>query len=82
MTPFLGGIRSEDMKKTSFLISLFGASLFILGAGPKTDSSTSAQSATTQAQSPNPYISQTRQLTFVGPRSGEGYFSADGSLMI
>ncbi len=30
----------------------------------------------------NPYISQTKQLTFAGPRAGEGYFSADGQLMI
>lgn len=28
------------------------------------------------------YILHTKQLTFVGPRSGEGYFSADGSRMI
>lgn len=30
----------------------------------------------------NPFISNSKQLTFVGPRAGEGYFSADGNLMI
>lgn len=30
----------------------------------------------------NPFISQQRQLTFSGPRAGEGYFSADGQMMI
>lgn len=28
------------------------------------------------------FITEARQLTFVGPRSGEGYFSADGKMMI
>jgi len=28
------------------------------------------------------FITESRQLTFVGPRSGEGYFSADGKKMI
>ena len=31
---------------------------------------------------PNAVISQARQLTFTGPRTGEGYFSADGKNMI
>lgn len=31
---------------------------------------------------PNKIIGASRQLTFVGPRSGEGYFSADGGKMI
>ncbi|HRO68345.1 MAG TPA: biopolymer transporter Tol, partial [Pseudobdellovibrionaceae bacterium] len=31
---------------------------------------------------PNTLIRNSRQLTFVGPRSGEGYFSADGTKMI
>ena len=30
----------------------------------------------------NTTISNSKQLTFVGPRSGEGYYSADGSKMI
>lgn len=30
----------------------------------------------------NSLISSSRQITFVGPRSGEGYFSADGQKMI
>lgn len=33
-------------------------------------------------QTPNTVISESRQLTFTGPRSGEGYFSADGKKMI
>ncbi|WP_413561535.1 M28 family peptidase [Bdellovibrio sp. HCB209] len=32
--------------------------------------------------SPNSLVSETRQMTFVGPKSGEGYFSPDGSHMI
>ncbi|QLY27178.1 M28 family peptidase [Bdellovibrio sp. KM01] len=32
--------------------------------------------------SPNNLLSETRQLTFVGPKSGEGYFSPDGRYMI
>ncbi len=35
-----------------------------------------------QNDSANLLISNARQLTFVGPRSGEGYFSADGKKMI
>jgi Tol biopolymer transport system component len=31
---------------------------------------------------PNNLLSETRQLTFVGPKSGEGYFSPDGRYMI
>lgn len=31
---------------------------------------------------PNTVIAEARQLTFTGPRSGEGYFSADGKKMI
>ena len=31
---------------------------------------------------PNTLIENARQLTFVGPRSGEGYFSADGKRMV
>lgn len=30
----------------------------------------------------HPLIGEARQITFVGPRSGEGYFSADGTHMI
>lgn len=32
--------------------------------------------------SPNQIMTEPKQLTFVGPRSGEGYFSADGQKMI
>lgn len=32
--------------------------------------------------SPNQLLTNAKQMTFVGPRSGEGYFSADGKKMI
>lgn len=39
--------------------------------------------ATPQTQNdPNTVVQNSRPLTFVGPRSGEGYFSADGKKMI
>ena len=31
---------------------------------------------------PNTLVTEPRQLTFVGPKSGEGYFSPDGKMMI
>lgn len=34
------------------------------------------------AKDKNPLLSQTRQLTFAGRRSGEGYFSADGKKIV
>jgi len=45
----------------------------------------SAASSTTPSpyiDLPNTLIKKERQLTFMGPRSGEGYFSADGQQMI
>jgi Tol biopolymer transport system component len=51
----------------------------IKAADPQTPTSTPIQP---QGDFKNPFISNTRQLTFVGPRAGEGYFSADGNLMI
>ncbi|MDZ4289586.1 MAG: M28 family peptidase, partial [Prosthecobacter sp.] len=39
-------------------------------------------SAQTQAPTEADFLAKTRQLTFEGKRSGEGYFSADGAKMI
>lgn len=41
-----------------------------------------AKPAAEYVDTPNTTIGAARQLTFVGPRSGEGYFSADGSKMV
>lgn len=46
------------------------------------DKSEGKSSAATLYAEKNTVISSPRQLTFVGPKSGEGYFSADGSKMI
>src|SRR5690349_15864629 len=35
-----------------------------------------------QTPNPNPFYTNSKQMTFVGPRSGEGYFSADGKSLI
>ncbi len=45
----------------------------------------SAQSATTDNEEPNnesKFLSGVRQLTHDGPRAGEGYYNADGTLMV
>lgn len=61
------------MNKT-LLISLVvvGTSAFAQGPRPKAKF----------IDQPNQVIGEARQLTFQGPRSGEGYFSADGRQMI
>lgn len=41
-----------------------------------------APKSTTDLQPTNHVLSDAKQITFVGPRAGEGYFSADGKLMI
>ena len=61
-----------------------------MAAGPKqnskeastADAKTTAAGSAIPADFVNPYISNSKQLTFVGPRAGEGYFSADGNMMI
>lgn len=53
--------------------------------GPKASSTEETKPAfitTPQEDAKNPFISNSKQMTFVGPRAGEGYFSADGNLMI
>ncbi len=62
------------------LAILCGLTLSCQSGGKK---SSSEQKAAHDASLGDPgYIQNTKQLTFVGPRSGEGYFSADGKRMI
>ncbi len=66
--------------------------LISLGLGGGYLLSAQAQAPATEAKAPQGkfqnlekdpgVISGTKQLTFVGPRSGEGYFSADGKQMV
>ncbi|MFN8792150.1 MAG: M28 family peptidase [Bdellovibrionales bacterium] len=56
--------------------------LFALILGGLFASQAYNQTPAPTAATPTTFISQSRQLTFVGPRSGEGYFSADGKKMI
>lgn len=76
------------MKKVKVLL---GASVIFLGLscqfkGAKSGSSLNAETKPASAGSfvdqKNNVISLARPLTFVGPKSGEGYFSPDGSKMI
>ncbi|MEO0414048.1 MAG: M28 family peptidase [Verrucomicrobiota bacterium] len=55
------------------ILSLAFGSIALASAQEKTESPAEQESA---------LLSSTRQLTFEGKRSGEGYFSADGSKMI
>ncbi len=65
------------------ILSLLIASLLLVAASPKQSPTPAATpSALDQTDFKNPYISNSKQLTFVGPRAGEGYFSPDGNLMI
>ena len=50
-------------------------------AGGQATSPASAGSATSVPVAEARFLSRTRQLVFAGARSGEGYFSADGSLL-
>ncbi|MBL4659666.1 MAG: PD40 domain-containing protein [Alcanivoracaceae bacterium] len=43
---------------------------------------TANEQATTQTQAPTLFLTEINQLTFAGKRSGEGYFSADGTQLI
>jgi Tol biopolymer transport system component len=63
------------MKNTFYFLSVLLLTR-ILNSAPKEVQNTSFNSEK------NSLITNTKQLTFVGPRSGEGYFSADGSKMI
>ena len=56
-----------------FFVVAFGLQLSSRAAEPVTETFTNA---------PNAAIANMRQITFEGPKSGEGYFSADGKKMI
>lgn len=68
------------MKKIVITVSLFLA--FFIAAVTVNSESVPAQPQPAFIDQKNNLIENQRQLTFVGPRSGEGYFSADGSKMI
>lgn len=56
-----------------------------VSASAPTSSQPGAESKTeakTEAPKAQPYLLGMKQMTFVGPRAGEGYFNRDGSLMI
>ncbi len=63
------------MKKSLPFFAIIFASLTLISAEKEVQN-------TSFSSEKNTAISNSRQLTFVGPRSGEGYFSADGSKMI
>ncbi|MGZ3692282.1 MAG: M28 family peptidase, partial [Pseudobdellovibrio sp.] len=68
------------MKKI-YLISLGLAALFIthnISAADAVETPKKWDDFTAQSS----LLSNAKQITFVGPRSGEGYFSADGKKMI
>jgi Tol biopolymer transport system component len=60
-------------------------SLLVFAETPKTPAGSTVATASTEigfVDAPNTAISNSHQLTFEGPKSGEGYFSADGKKMI
>lgn len=59
-----------------------GTAQKIAGAPTAHGTPTSAATATLVATAPSPFLKNIRQMTFDGPRAGEGYFNTDGSLMI
>lgn len=67
--------RKSQLQWKVFLLALVSSVAF---AAP---TSTSSVSFDNPKEDPG-FITEARQLTFVGPRSGEGYFSADGKKMI
>lgn len=70
------------------LMSVFAMSSLVACQGPfsKTESSRELASEKTAAlkqwDAPNSILGSEKQLTFVGSKSGEGYFSPDGTKMI
>lgn len=66
-------------KKTKF--SVLVASIILLISFGLISAEKETQKASFSREK-NSLITQSRQITFVGPRSGEGYFSADGKKMI
>jgi Tol biopolymer transport system component len=76
--------------KNHFLVGFFFANTLLIYSLLATSScahapkagSTSSTTAAEQTDGDPGLITDTRQLTFVGARAGEGYFSADGKKMI
>lgn len=67
------------MKNYILFAGLFG---LVLGSSLTLNSAQKEVQNTSFSSEKNSLISDSRQITFEGPRSGEGYFSADGSKMI
>lgn len=63
-------------------LSIALSTLAVLAATSSTAASKAAAEAAPFRDEPNTVIASPRQITFQGPRSGEGYFSADGRKMI
>lgn len=90
MTPLIRQITLGSMKKLIVLIIAAGVTITTSCTSMKDDKnkdSKAAVSAQNQSGSlflnqPNTTIGSFRQITFEGPKSGEGYFSTDGSKMI
>jgi Periplasmic component of the Tol biopolymer transport system len=74
------------MKKHKSLLSLFVVSSLLLSCQNKetrpSHQETSHPNSGEFSNEPNKLITGSHQLTFVGPKSGEGYFSPDGKKMI
>lgn len=77
------------MKKT--LTNLFGMLVLVHGiyahgmmamAGIQDKSANSSDAKATSEETETRFLTQTRQLTFEGKRSGEGYFSRDAKAMV
>ena len=87
-------IRDITFGKSTFGKSTFGKSTFLLAIVTILSIAPAdlacGQAVTTEVADSKPgekqiekqFLSNTRQLTFEGKRAGEGYFSADGSLMV
>lgn len=72
------------MKKISSFFILMGAVLTfnLIQNGQAAEEQAQKTPQNLFTDSPNSLITNKKQITFVGPRSGEGYFSADGKKMI
>jgi hypothetical protein len=62
------------------LVALF--SLSLSAANPPANNPTTTQPGAKFVNEPNQIIHGAKQITFEGPRAGEGYYSADGKMMI
>lgn len=69
--------------KIAAVMTLLVFSYFTAQAKNEADGKTSLESSeNTFVDTPNTLVASPRQITFQGPKSGEGYFSADGKKMI